>query len=374
MIRSTFGRGEAIDVFLSYAPDDEDLRVELEQHLSGMIRSDAIRLWHAGKIVPGEDAKRWTSERLAAARLILLLASASYLASDHLYMEMERALDRARRGEACVIPILLRSFDIEQAPFAQLASLPRNGTPATNWPTRDDAWADIARGLRKAVARLVEPPERAHRTAPFPGLEFFNEARAGYFHGRDAEIAETSALLGDTARGHRRWLQIDGSSGAGKSSLARAGLVPAVRRGRLTGAPKAWRVAVLRPGSDPVENLAHRVHGSLADVLPGATTLDAVASEFRASNTALGSFLRQHTPEGHGYLLVIDQFEEAFTLTGGNRASLRQFDALLAAAISDKGGPLYLVTTIRSDFVGGYRKSKRGPSVAPASSETLPEW
>src|SRR5262249_12529564 len=66
---------------------------------------------------------------------------------------------------------------------------------------------------------------------PFPGLEAFDESLAAVFFGREAETSEAVAKLGSAAEGHRRWLQIEGPGGVGKSSLARAGIVSAVRKG-----------------------------------------------------------------------------------------------------------------------------------------------
>lgn len=186
---------------------------------------------------------------------------------------------------------------------------------------------------------------------PFPGLAFFDQDRARFFFGRSAEIAEAVQKLGDSPEGHRRWLQVEGASGAGKSSLARAGLVPAVVvKGWVAGAPRAWRVAVFRPGSDPVVALAAAVHAALKDRLPEGVSLDATVASLRASDDALGAFLREHAPAGHGFLLLADQLEEAFSLAGA--APRAQLDALLARAVRDAGGPLYLITTLRIDFAG----------------------
>jgi hypothetical protein len=185
------------------------------------------------------------------------------------------------------------------------------------------------------------PPPRM----PFPGLAFFDEGMADLFFGRTGEIKAATARLGGLRGYHRRWLQIDGPSGVGKSSLARAGLVPAVRNGLIAGAPKQWRVVVVRPGKDPVLNLVTEITGAFGVT---AHTLDTLVGDMRRSPTALKTFLRTALPKGEGFLLLVDQFEELFTLAEAEKWA--PFARLLAALVLDTAVPLYLVTTVRSDF------------------------
>lgn len=213
---------------------------------------------------------------------------------------------------------------------------------------RDDDREEPAQPERLGATWPGHAEDQDSPTCPFPGLGFFDEQHAAWFHGREAEISAALQLLGQSKSGHRRWLYIDGPSGAGKSSLVRAGLVPKVRAGHIAGAYPRWLVAVLRPGANPIMNLAH----ALLQALPrGARTgqdLDALVGALHGSETALASWLRQHTPPGHGFFLVIDQLEEAFTLAEPRAA--RCLDTLLGCALNDKEGRLYLATTIRGDF------------------------
>jgi tetratricopeptide (TPR) repeat protein len=204
---------------------------------------------------------------------------------------------------------------------------------------------------RSAPVTNVERATNGNSECPFPGLGFFDRQHAGTFFGRAAEISEAAQHLGDTPdRRHIRWLQIEGPSGAGKSSLARAGLVPAAEKGWLEGAPKSWKVAVFRPGVDPILSLAQAVRSALVDPASKMKSLGVIVDGFWKRERDLAAFLREHTPPEHGFLLVVDQLEEAFTF--GDIEARKAFDALLASAARDKGGPLYLLTTIRSDFVG----------------------
>jgi hypothetical protein len=103
-------------------------------------------------------------EQLESAQVILLLVSAEFLASEYISdVELARALERHNAGEALVIPVILRPVDWKTAPFAQLQALPKDARPVTKWRNRDEAFANIAEGIRKAVsgfaAEISSPPE-----------------------------------------------------------------------------------------------------------------------------------------------------------------------------------------------------------------------
>lgn len=210
----------------------------------------------------------------------------------------------------------------------------------------------------------LNPPVQ---TSPFPGLEYFDEDRAPLFFGRETEVSEALQLLGETPRGHMRWLQVEGASGTGKSSFARAGLLPKIRLGWVGGAPQSWCVAILRPGRQPLLSLAQAVITALR---PPGVSLEQLLQQLRSSKTALASFLRHHTPAGHGFLLLVDQFEELFTLAE-SRSSVA-FDRNLATCLEDSGGPLYLVTTVRGDFVGHLRALPELARLLPQRTSRYP--
>src|SRR5258705_2694040 len=86
---------------------------------------------------------------------------------------------------------------------------------------------------------------------PFPGLRPFETEEYGLFFGREGK---SDALIERLQRSH--FLAVVGTSGSGKSSLVRAGLLPALRGGMMAGAGSGWRIAILRPGNDPIGNLA----------------------------------------------------------------------------------------------------------------------
>lgn len=235
-----------------------------------------------------------------------------------------------------------------------LSAFPAITLPAGMERAGPEAFMGLAKQVRAAFQAKAPPPHQ-ETTCPFPGLEPFDEYRGRFLFGREVEIRETVERLGGQGEGHRRWLQIEGPSGIGKSSLARAGVVPAVRRGWVEAAPKAWRVGLFRPGTDPLRSLAQAFVKALRREIGGAfMSADEVVDDLWKGEGALNSLLRKYTPAGHGFLLVVDQLEEAFLLGGGDRSAARRFDGLLATALREREGPLYLVTTIRSDCMSRY--------------------
>jgi hypothetical protein len=115
-------------------------------------RSGTIRGWHDRKIKPGDNWRDQISTHLEEAEIILLLVSPDFIASDYCYeVEMTRAIERHNDGEALVIPIILRPADWEVTPFSSLQALPKGGKPVTLWTNEDEAFKNIAEGIRKAA-------------------------------------------------------------------------------------------------------------------------------------------------------------------------------------------------------------------------------
>ena len=142
----------SIEVFYSYSHKDEELRDQLEIHLSLLKRQGVIDNWHDRRISAGNEWANEIDEHLNTARIILLLISADFLASDYCYdVEMKRALERHTTGEARVIPVILRSVDWQHASFGKLQALPKDAKPVTSWDNRDEAFTDIARGIRATI-------------------------------------------------------------------------------------------------------------------------------------------------------------------------------------------------------------------------------
>lgn len=155
-------------IFFSYTHVDESLRDQLEVHLSLLRREGLISAWHDRRIVAGSDLDDSIDEQLEKADIILLLVSANFIASEYCYAtEMKRALQRHEAGEARVIPVILRACDWHTAPFGKLMAVPTDGRPVTSWPNQDEAFADIAKSIRKAVGTATPAAvPRAMSAAP----------------------------------------------------------------------------------------------------------------------------------------------------------------------------------------------------------------
>ena len=177
----------------------------------------------------------------------------------------------------------------------------------------------------------------------FPGLRPFEEQDAVLFFGRDEQTDGLLRRLDDT-----RFLGIVGLSGSGKSSLVRAGLLPALRRGHLAGAGARWRIAVMRPGSAPVGVLAHALDDALGP-------LDERLEILRSGRLGLLDVSRYGRGPEENLLIVVDQFEEIFRVGGPrSRSGAAEFVQLLLAAVQEyePRHRVYVVITMRSDYLG----------------------
>jgi hypothetical protein len=185
---------EPLEVFFSYSHRDEKLREELEKHLSLLQRDGVIANWHDRKISAGTEWARQIDKHLDTANIILLLVSADFLASDYCSgIEMKRAIERHNRGDARVIPIILRACDWKDAPFGHIQALPTDAKPVTSWRSRDRAFSDVAQGIKKIVGELVKSPATSAnpQAAPhvFQGIATINGRRA-------AAGTKVTALIG----------------------------------------------------------------------------------------------------------------------------------------------------------------------------------
>jgi TIR domain len=155
-------------VFFSYAHTDEDLRDQLEKHLTMLKRQGVIETFHDRRIVVGSEVDQSISAELERADVILLLVSPDFLASAYCYdIEMQRALQRHERGEARVIPVILRHCEWKEALFGKLMATPRDGKPVRSFPDLDEAFLQVTQAIRQAVtgggspAKVAQSPSHA---------------------------------------------------------------------------------------------------------------------------------------------------------------------------------------------------------------------
>jgi tetratricopeptide (TPR) repeat protein len=150
------GTSNSIKLFFSYSHKDEELRNQLALHLTMLKREGVIQEWHDRRIIAGQEWGSQIDVHLNTADIILLLVSADFLASDYCYdIEVKRAMQRHASGEACVIPVIIRTCDWTSAPFGKLQVLPKDARPVTRWDDRDEAFLDIAKGIRSSIENYI---------------------------------------------------------------------------------------------------------------------------------------------------------------------------------------------------------------------------
>jgi energy-coupling factor transporter ATP-binding protein EcfA2 len=192
---------------------------------------------------------------------------------------------------------------------------------------------------------------------PFPGLRPFEADEEHLFFGREKETDELLRRLRTN-----RFLAIVGTSGSGKSSLVRSGLIPSLQAGYLVGASSSWRMAVLRPGEDPLGNLAaalaHPDVLGIADEEFAATNHVLMDATLRRGPHGLVDAVRQaQLPKDHNLLVLVDQFEELFRFRRNAPAAQSRDEAVafvrtLLEAVRQHELPIYVALTMRSDFIG----------------------
>ena len=151
-----------IEVFISYSRRDEELLNELKNHITTLKHRGIITHWHDRNISAGAEWAAEIDEHLNKAEMILLLISSDFLASDYCTsIEMRRAMERHDAGEAIVIPVIMRPVDWEGVKFGKLNTLPRDGRPVTSWTDRDEAFENVAKGIRAAIDELQKQQQLA---------------------------------------------------------------------------------------------------------------------------------------------------------------------------------------------------------------------
>lgn len=177
--------------------------------------------------------------------------------------------------------------------------------------------------------------------SPYPGLRSFEEHEWPIFFGRERFVEN---IVGQLARKHV--LLVHGDSGAGKSSLIRAGVLPLLTRAQAGGVP--WRSVVVRPGRQPLDALADALATGEAD----ARTLRRLLCHGHASAAELARLLDIH--DGRPLCLVIDQFEELFESTAEDDGlqALRIAQFLSAVAAPSPMPGFWVVLTMRSEYLG----------------------
>src|SRR5262249_30112742 len=187
-------------------------------------------------------------------------------------------------------------------------------------------WAFRELWPRPGALAAPEPRAAFQSVSPYRGLSSFAEQDADLFFGRHSEVAELLHILRAEPA-----VAVAGDSGSGKTSLLQAGLVHAIRREGLAGRDR-WRIVSVRPGYRPAQALLAALTRANAQPTPDALTAALCA-------------------DAQPLAVVVDQFEEAFTLAR-DRAELQTLTAALADAVQRQRERFRLVLGMRSEFLG----------------------
>ena len=337
------------DVFLSHATPDKPLVEELGRRLARENLKPWLDTWN---LIPGTPWMPEVEAALAECAACAVIIGPGGFGPWH-HEEMQVAISRRvndRERAFRVIPVLLPG--VERPERSKLPGF----LTATTWvefrDTLDDA--DAFRRLLCGI-RGVEPgpgPGGAvfEGQNPYRGLELFDVEHAPLFFGREA-LTEwlLDALKHKPSRVENRFLAIIGASGSGKSSLARAGLMAALKEGKLDGSA-SWPRAICRPGVEPFFSLAKALT-SLAPESVSAVVFDRLQGRKdgeRSLHVASGLVLGE-PPRAERLVVLVDQFEEVFTLCT-DEAERRDLITNLLHAATVAGGRTIVVLTMRADF------------------------
>ncbi|MGH8902333.1 MAG: TIR domain-containing protein, partial [Egibacteraceae bacterium] len=341
-------QGLRFDVFLCHHGADD----EVVEHLAERLRGQGFQLWlDRWALTPGDDWQHEISRGLRASKACAVVVGAHGL-GDWAREELAVAQDRAAkdRGFRLFMVLLPGAVKPDDPSLDFLAN--RHWVdlrPGIDDPAGFQALLSAVSGVSH---RPAAPTAAGDAVCPYRGLEVFEEEHAAFFFGRDDDTRRLVEKLTDS-----RFLAVLGPSGCGKSSLVRAGVVPALEQGALPGSD-TWTCGLVTPGGRPLSRLAAR----LAGLFGQEATLD-VLDRLRADEQTLDlavSLALGDRPDDERMVLVVDQFEETFTLCA-DEAERAAFVANLCYAATIPGGRLVVVVAMRADF---YHRCAAYPQLA----------
>jgi basic membrane lipoprotein Med (substrate-binding protein (PBP1-ABC) superfamily)/DNA-binding SARP family transcriptional activator len=311
----------------------------------------AYEEWAQGEIRRLEELRIDAFEELAAANLALgqeqaALAAIEQAISQDPLRERAQELQMLALYRAGRHPEALRAY---QAFCSLLAGeLGLDPSPALRQLQERVLVHDPALGPT-AVSIAATTPAAARVRNPYKGLRPFGESDAADFFGRESLVAELVAALG----AGKRLLALVGPSGCGKSSVVGAGLLSALLDDAIPGSTR-WVIARMAPGESPI--------AELKGALSRATSIDAadIATLLDSDDANIREVVVRGLPEGSRLLLVIDQFEELFSIGGDD--DREQFLRILTAAVTGADALITAVITLRADF---YDRPLLHPGFAP---------
>ena len=370
---------ERYHAFLSYNSQDRPAVQDVADRLKAeKLNGEQLNLYmEEWELAPGREFQPALAEALRDSKSCVVFLGPNGLGPWQ-KQELQVAIDRRTRDEAFhVIPVLLPGTE-----------RPRRGDVAHLEFLINASWVEFLKTLddERAFRSLVwgitgtKPPKpdatQYEGVCPYRGLEPFRNEHAKFFFGRASLTGWLVSALRREVRSAQgvRFLGVLGPSGSGKSSVVLAGLVPSLRAGAIEGS-EHWPVAILRPGDDPLKNLAAEVVPQFlpAGDLPDTAQVLKLADDLRADARTLDVFAQMtlhDRPEDVRLAVVVDQFEEVFTYRPQDdqaRARFEQvrssFFANLLHAAAAPGGRVAVVLTMRSDFLTACANFPQLPAV-----------
>ena len=330
------------DLFLSYNSADHGVVEDVARKLRDAGLEPFLDRWY---LAPGTRWRPKLEETLSSCKAVAIFVGPGEMGSWQ-QREVDVALDlQSRSPNLPVIPVLLPGCE---PPLGFLRQL---------------TWVDLrTQTLDRGIAILAKaargeapgPDLQKHLDSvrasicPYRGLLHFREEDAPFFFGREAAIDKLASAVQ-----RQPFVAVVGASGSGKSSVVRAGLVPRLRSDRRT----AWETVILVPTDQPLKALARALVPLLEPTMGEVDRLAEaakLAEHFRSGTISLYDIVERILEKQSGtdrVLIVVDQFEELYTLTSDEEARRRFLDELLAAS-SRAGSKANVALTLRGDFVG----------------------
>lgn len=141
-----------LKVFISYAKVDRDYVYKLKRHLTGLIRNGFIEDWSDLGVLPGSETVTKTKAQLEEADIIIFLISPDFINSDYINdFEIKKTIERHYKGEAQIVPVIIRPCDFSSLSLDKFNILPKNKKAISTWENEDKAWSNILLGLKKVI-------------------------------------------------------------------------------------------------------------------------------------------------------------------------------------------------------------------------------
>lgn len=175
----------------SYSHADEALLNELQKHLSPLKRMGKISTWHDRRIVPGQEFERQIDLYFSQADIILLLISSDFINSDYCYqVEMANALERHNRGEAVVIPVILRDCAWHQLPFGSIMAATIDGKPITRFSSHDEGYVQVVDAVSRAIDNIeARKPQKSVHIPSLPSVNPMLQSADTVFTPRSSNLS-----------------------------------------------------------------------------------------------------------------------------------------------------------------------------------------